>query len=278
MVPSYIGAIDEYKSGCLMGWVCDVNAPAKHVQLDVYAGSSLLGSGVADHYRGDLLQLGLGDCNSGFKIKLNGVTEYKKVRLVERTSNNPLVIPEFKIELSGIVNEDRDEILRSEYEKLVIKARDTSRLKRIECVNNLEFAESIELAYQVLQESWEQRTEFRKLKLDKVEEPDVTIIIPVHNKFELTYHCVASLILAYNKASFDVIIIDDVSTDETINIHSYVDNIEVIKNQKNLGFLRNCNLAAERAKGDYIVMLNNDTEVTSGWLDELIAEIGRAHV
>src|SRR5690606_13061193 len=109
----------------------------------------------------------------------------------------------------------------------------------------------------------------------KVEKPDVSIVIPVHNKLELTYHCLASLILASNKASYEVIVVDDCSTDRTAELPEIVENLRVIVNEQNLGFLRNCNKAAKEARGDYLVMLNNDTEVTSGWLDELLATFAR---
>lgn len=130
-------------------------------------------------------------------------------------------------------------------------------------------------AHRVIVEGHEGRKKFPKLALPKVDQPDASIVIPVHNKFELTYHCLASLILAWNKASYEVIVVDDCSTDRTIELTEIVDNCHVITNEHNLGFLRNCNKAAKEARGDYLVMLNNDTEVTSGWLDELIDTLTR---
>lgn len=129
---------------------------------------------------------------------------------------------------------------------------------------------NLNTAHQVVVEGYEGRKKFPKLALPKVDKPDVSIVIPVHNKFELTYHSLASLILAWNKTSFEVIVVDDCSTDRTTELAEIVENCRVITNEHNLGFLRNCNKAAKEARGDYLVMLNNDTEVTSGWLDELI--------
>ncbi|MDD5280398.1 glycosyltransferase [Acidithiobacillus sp.] len=130
-------------------------------------------------------------------------------------------------------------------------------------------------AHQAVVEGYESRKKYPKISLPNNQEPDVSIVIPVHNKFSLTYHCLASLVLAQNVASYEVIVVDDVSTDETIDIAKYIENIHLITNKTNLGFLRNCNKAVKEAHGKYVVMLNNDTEVTSGWLDELISTFDR---
>ncbi len=130
-------------------------------------------------------------------------------------------------------------------------------------------------AHNVIVEGWEERTRFPQLKLPFFENPEVSIIIPVHNKFELTYHCLASIALAWNCASYEVIVIDDCSTDTTLQIGEYVENVRYLFNEDNLGFLRSCNKAAAAARGKYLVMLNNDTEVTSGWLDEQISIFNR---
>ncbi len=131
--------------------------------------------------------------------------------------------------------------------------------------------QEISTALEVLDQGYEGRTKFPHLDLPvPIDNPDVSIIIPVHNKFELTYHCLASLIFSHNEASFEVIVVDDCSTDKTTEISDVVGNVRVIVNETNLGFLRNCNKASALAKGQYIVLLNNDTEVGNRWLDEML--------
>jgi len=111
---------------------------------------------------------------------------------------------------------------------------------------------------------------FDELEFPVVEQPTVSVIIPAHNKFEVTYHCLASLLLAPNRASFEVIIVDDASSDRTEDTATLVRNIEYVRNEEPQGFVKACNAGAAQARGDYIVLLNNDTEVTESWLDELI--------
>jgi len=128
---------------------------------------------------------------------------------------------------------------------------------------------NIMLAHDLVVEGYEGRRTFPRLTLPTCESPKISIIIPVHNKFELTYHCVASLILAQNNCSYEVIVVDDMSSDETTEIENYIDNVSVVRNEKNQGFLLTATAGAEIAQGEKIVFLNNDTEVTEGWLDRL---------
>ena len=103
--------------------------------------------------------------------------------------------------------------------------------------------------------------------------PKVSIIIPVYNHFSYTYGCIESIIKHTADIDYEVIIADDCSTDETKDIHSLIENIEVVKTDINLGFLENCNNAAKHAKGNYIVFLNNDTNVQPEWLSSLLEAI-----
>ncbi len=130
---------------------------------------------------------------------------------------------------------------------------------------------AIDRVHSLVVEGWEGRTEFPPFALPSVQEPEVSILIPAHDKLELTYHACASIALAYNRVSYEVIVIDDASRDRTREIEKIIENVVVVRNDPNKGFLRSVNTGATRARGRYLVVLNNDTEVTSGWLDELVA-------
>ena len=104
--------------------------------------------------------------------------------------------------------------------------------------------------------------------------PHASIIIPVHNKFLYTACCLYSLLSTQHSLSFEIILADDLSSDATSDALSDIGGlIRYIRNETNLGFLRNCNSAAKHARGDIIVFLNNDTFVLPNWLDELIAPL-----
>ncbi len=101
-------------------------------------------------------------------------------------------------------------------------------------------------------------------------DPVVTIVIPVYNNFDYTYKCLQSILENSEDTSYEIIIADDNSSDETINLAQYAQNITIIKDGINRGFLLNCNNAAQYARGTYILFLNNDTQVQSQWLSSLV--------
>ncbi|MFC0773734.1 glycosyltransferase [Terrimonas alba] len=99
--------------------------------------------------------------------------------------------------------------------------------------------------------------------------PEVSIIIPVYNAWQMNARCIEAIIKNTSGIAYEVIIADDCSSDRTKNIAEYFENIVHIRNEKNLGFLLNCNNAATHAKGKYLHFLNNDTQVKPGWLSSL---------
>ncbi|VVT23797.1 N-acetylglucosaminyl-diphospho-decaprenol L-rhamnosyltransferase [Roseovarius sp. EC-HK134] len=115
----------------------------------------------------------------------------------------------------------------------------------------------------------------KPLAFPEVATPKVSIVIPAHNKVEVTYLALCSLLIAPNEASFEVIVVDDGSTDETATLETVVSGITVLHNPEPQRFIRACNAGADQARGEYIVLLNNDVEVTTGWLDELLAAFER---
>ncbi|MBA3611803.1 MAG: glycoside hydrolase family 99-like domain-containing protein [Nitrospirales bacterium] len=110
----------------------------------------------------------------------------------------------------------------------------------------------------------------QSFNFSNVEQPLVSIVIPVYNQLEYTVCCLASLLRHVPQCSFEVIIVDDGSHDETPNILSTIENIRYCRNDENVGFLRSCNRGASLARGQYLLFLNNDTQVLEGWLDELV--------
>lgn len=115
----------------------------------------------------------------------------------------------------------------------------------------------------------------KPIAFPEVADPLVSVIIPAHNKVEVTYYALCALLVAHNKASFEVIVVDDASTDATAELETIVSGIRVIHNAEAQRFIRACNAGVAEALGRYVVLLNNDTEATTGWLDALIDSFAR---
>jgi GT2 family glycosyltransferase len=113
-------------------------------------------------------------------------------------------------------------------------------------------------------------TYVRCLQFPAAENPQVSIIVPVYNKNKLTVECLASLVERTRGVPYEVIIVDDGSDEGTRDLLSQIQNITYLRNQQNLGFLLSCNRAAERARGEFLVIMNNDVQVTEGWLPPLL--------
>ena len=109
-----------------------------------------------------------------------------------------------------------------------------------------------------------------KINFPYAENPKVSIIIPVYNQVHYTYACLVSILENTERFDYEIIIADDVSTDATKEIDKFVSGLVIARNESNQGFLKNCNNAAKKARGEYIFFLNNDTTVQKDWLPPLI--------
>jgi GT2 family glycosyltransferase len=97
-----------------------------------------------------------------------------------------------------------------------------------------------------------------------------SIIILNHNGLEYSKRCIRSVI-KYTRAPYELVLIDNGSRDGTAKHLGTVAGAQVILNQDNRGFAAGCNQGIRRARGEYLLLLNNDTVVTPGWLERMIA-------
>jgi len=103
---------------------------------------------------------------------------------------------------------------------------------------------------------------------------DCSIVIPVFNRAELTEQCLVTLAAVTDGPTFEVILVDNASTDATADFLATLGgDVQVIRNAENLGFAAACNQGARAARGRHVVFLNNDTIPLAGWLAPLIAEL-----
>ena len=101
--------------------------------------------------------------------------------------------------------------------------------------------------------------------------PTVSIVIPTYGEHAVTRQCLASLSVSDPDLPIEVILVDDAYR-EPLDISSLrVNGVRVVRNEQNLGFLRSCNKAMALARGDYLLLLNNDTLVHPGAVEALLS-------
>ena len=110
----------------------------------------------------------------------------------------------------------------------------------------------------------------RPIEFPVHDEVEVSIIIPVFNQFRFTQACLVSLQKHQATERFEVIVVDDGSTDATAEAVPRMPGVVYLSNETNSGFIASCNRGAENARGKYLVFQNNDTLVRPGWLGALV--------
>jgi GT2 family glycosyltransferase len=100
--------------------------------------------------------------------------------------------------------------------------------------------------------------------------PVVSIVIPNFNGKRHLEGCLSSIEnLTYQNS--ETIVVDNASTDDSVDlVKAKYPEVKILVNVTNLGFAEGCNVGIRKAKGTYVVLLNNDVEVDPNWLKELV--------
>jgi GT2 family glycosyltransferase len=302
---SYHGCVDSWDGARIRGWVRNPNQPASRLEIEVLQGGQCILVLRADRYRADLANAGFGDGCYAFDFPLpvalfNAPTVVLQIRTREG---------EYELAGSPISAENHsaslDQVTLSALGQRIAAAADTAQtphaldtlhhwlqhhhdlvsnrqaaLERAAAQKDTWFADILARTGalpDLLQGAARAVVaQYDTLHIESVEHPDVTVIIPAYNNFHYTYRCVQSLVTLGAHASFEVIVLDDASADETLFAGFVMfGGIRIVRNTRNLGFLNAVNAAARLARGRLLFLLNNDTEVQDGWLDALVQTFAR---
>ncbi len=110
--------------------------------------------------------------------------------------------------------------------------------------------------------------------------PKASIVVVTHNNLHLTKQCLESIFARTEWPNYELFVVDNASSDGTPEYLRELGRedprVRVILNAENRGFAAANNQALREAQGEFIVLLNNDTVVTRGWLSGLIRHL-RSH-
>jgi O-antigen biosynthesis protein len=110
----------------------------------------------------------------------------------------------------------------------------------------------------------------RELHLPRAEKAVVSIIIPTFGNPDVTLACLASIAADPSNLGIEIIVVDDASPGQAAAVLELIDGIHLIASPTNHGFIHACNTGARCATGEFLLFLNNDTQVMVGWLEPLV--------
>ncbi len=115
-------------------------------------------------------------------------------------------------------------------------------------------------------------------------EPSISIIIPTKNHYDDLKKCVDSILEKTNYKNYEIIIVDNNSDEEkTLNLLKAYENdnknVKIIKADCEFNFSKINNIAVQKSSGEYILLLNNDTEIiSSDWLHIMVGYAMQEHI
>src|SRR5262245_38640408 len=111
-----------------------------------------------------------------------------------------------------------------------------------------------------------------KIQNSKFAVPTVTVVVLNYNGLKHLESCFRSLLaLDYPEDHIELMLVDNGSKDGSIAyMHEHFPGVRLVETGENLGFAAGNDYGAERATGEYVAFLNNDTRVEPEWLKELV--------
>lgn len=100
----------------------------------------------------------------------------------------------------------------------------------------------------------------------------LSIVIPNYNGIEYLKECLKALEEQTLK-DFEIIVVDNGSTDGSVSFLKEQESIQLISFEKNQGFCKAVNAGIEAAKGEFVILLNNDTKASPNYAEELVKAI-----
>jgi len=128
-------------------------------------------------------------------------------------------------------------------------------------------------------QGWVESTKYLsvwRIRYKIIGNPLVSIIIPTKDKYEYISRCLNSIIKKTTYKNYELIIVDTGSIDKRVwqlyrQIKNQHKNTQILKWNKKFNFSSVCNFGAEKSRGEYLLFLNNDTEViTPDWIEGML--------
>lgn len=256
--PKIAYSLMKTDSGVLKGWVRDTENPSVRVELCVLSNDTVLDQ----FYTPDYVEF------SGFSGVHGFLIDPEKYGLTADDIKVQTMGAEAEVLKINSMIVSRDEIISALY-KIQSELRSGCEVSNKDYLLN----KILPLAIGAVRNSVD-CSEMPLLQVQSEASKDITVIIPVYAGLETTIACISSVLNAKNVTSFSILVIDDCGPDdrlrEAVSALAEEHKFSYIKNERNLGFVRTCNIGMKWAGGADVVLLNSDTLVSDFWLDALV--------
>lgn len=100
--------------------------------------------------------------------------------------------------------------------------------------------------------------------------PKVSIVVVNWNLLKYLKLCIKSIRQYTQYENYEIIVVDNESKDGSKEWLSKQKDLKIITNKDNLGWVKSVNQGLSQAKGEYLIFMNNDIEVTDGWITKML--------
>ncbi|MGM0562343.1 MAG: glycosyltransferase [Pseudomonadota bacterium] len=263
--------IDRIDSNGIHGWLYDANYVELDIALDMYVDGRKVSTIKADHERQDLLAAGHPKSRCGFHFDHTEFLQPTEFGFVSATIvgtdipafRQPLIIEPLGAKVSAL----------SDLAKAIRKLSAESNDRRHQWLLLDLLPRIIEDARKSRGASLPAAFSGSALHSGKVSPGKVDVVIPVYEGFEETLGCIDSALAARNKVDHRLIVINDKSPNtklsKELRRHSERHGYILLENEQNLGFVGTVNRGMRLHDDADVVLLNSDTVVPDGWLDQI---------
>lgn len=265
------GHIDVVDERFIQGWIYDQSDVLAPVSLDLYINDVKCDTSKADIIRNDVKAAGGLTADCGFRIEHGRYT-------------NLIGHSEIRIAISGTDNDAFSQTIETSI--LSADSESLSKVAKIlkkEMVTNSDAALhwlSSHIIPKLLNDLRSGNLTIPKHQAAPLNQPSsisnfLSIIIPVYEGYQETLDCINSVLKSENTTPYNLIVINDCSPNKKLTkklqSHSAEQHYTLIENQTNLGFVGTVNAGMRFAENSDVVLLNSDTLVPEGWIDQLVS-------
>lgn len=298
-MPRFAGRVESWEEGVVSGWAVDHASPDSALELGLYDGEELLLRFAAALPRPDLVRPGFGNGRHGFRVTfppglLVRERHLFRIRMIGAGHELP-GSPHVYRRSVPILDMDALAAARADLRARLAESRDFGRVRDAVATlfsllgealpvferlrANLPAPQdgAIDLAHShapaIAAILTDLAARYEALTFDATPDPVVSVIVPVHARFALTYQCLRALALHPPAVSWEVIVVDDASMDETVFLPTIARGLRFHRLDAACGAVAARNAGAAMARGTYLAFLAQDAEPLPGWLDALHAAL-----